>query len=964
MANTPPNQNPNPNVNQQQENSLKRIQGLLDQINRSYSSLGERSPFGREAEKVAKGFENTEKTIQALDAALEGVTQRIKESKSSASDLLSTLQSIVKEINPKAVNYTKDFESGFKKIINEAKKLQYEEEGINKLSLKELEALDKKIKMGYSDASISAQRLLAEKGISENIRIGSKEFNKLNEQEQIAIRFLKDQESIIGTINDKIKVRIALEKKSEEIGGLASAGLSGIESALNKLGFNNLSRALGFDEANDKMKELADDIAKNAQKEIDLENEIASVKRKRPKTEEGKAEKAARLKALKEEHALLSAQNKEFEGIKGKMAVLSVGAKSMGASLMKALKDPTALITFFGNELISALTKADKETGELAKAFGTSYANAASLRNELNSMANLSGDVNINTGALQKSLISLNKEFGTSTMMSGELLKDFTRLTTVAGYSEEAAAGLSRITVATGTDLSKNTEAILGEAAALNAVNGLALNEKQIVEEVAKASAATTLSLGMQPKELAKAVVESKALGASLQEVEQISQQLLQFESSIGNELEAELLTGRDLNLETARRAALNGDIATVAKEIKNQVGSAADFTKMNVIQQEALAKAVGMNREQLAKSLIEQEALQKIGAKDAEAAKKKYDRLVSIYGVEEASRRLGDAKYAQQLQSQSVQERFNATIEKLREIFVSIAEPILQIISPIMDLATTILPLVNVALSPITAAFKFIGESIQFFIGGIKQAYGYLMEFVSPIKEFFKNSEGLGKVWNGISKVFKVISPILKFMVGYMSTAFLLSKAKLGIELLTKNVQMQQLTLSARNALLDKRGLFTKIGEASMSAIKAVTSGLGTLLGPLAIPMALAAAASVAALGYKFMTGDDAISEGYGKRTLLAGKDAIALNDNDTVVAGTDLLGKKKNKQTESQSAPSSVTIDYAALSSAIVSALQSSPMNVSVKGEVDGKVLLSFMEKNATGVGTALNKGTSKVQ
>ena len=319
MPTDPPNQNPN--VNQQQENSLKRIQGLLDQINRSYSSLGEGSPFGKEAEKVTKGFESTEKTIKALDAALEGVTQRIKDSKASASDLLSTLQSIVKEINPKAINYTKDFESGFKKIVSEAKKLQYEEEGINRLSLKELEALDKKVKMGYSDASLSAQRLLSEKGISENIRIGAKEFNKLNEQEQIAIRFLKDQESIVGTINDKIKRRIALEEKSAEIGGLASAGLSDVESALKKLGFSNLSSTLGFDEANEKMKELSNNIAKNAQREIDLENEITSVKRKRPKTEEGKAEKAARLKALKEEHTLLSSQNKEFEGMKGKMAV-------------------------------------------------------------------------------------------------------------------------------------------------------------------------------------------------------------------------------------------------------------------------------------------------------------------------------------------------------------------------------------------------------------------------------------------------------------------------------------------------------------------------------------------------------------------------------------------------------------------------------------------------------------------
>jgi hypothetical protein len=41
----------------------------------------------------------------------------------------------------------------------------------------------------------------------------------------------------------------------------------------------------------------------------------------------------------------------------------------------------------------------------------------------------------------------------------------------------------------------------------------------------------------------------------------------------------------------------------------------------------------------------------------------------------------------ANQLKSQSIQERFNAAIEKLKEIFVSLAEPVLQIVSPFMDL-------------------------------------------------------------------------------------------------------------------------------------------------------------------------------------------------------------------------------------------------------------------------------------
>ena len=49
--------------------------------------------------------------------------------------------------------------------------------------------------------------------------------------------------------------------------------------------------------------------------------------------------------------------------------------------------------------------------------------------------------------------------------------------------------------------------------------------------------------------------------------------------------------------------------------------------------------------------------------------------------------------------------------------------------------------------------------------------------------------------------------------------------------------------------------------------------------------------------MGYKFLSGDDVMSEGgYGKRTLLAPEGAIKLNDKDTVIAGTDLGGGNGN--------------------------------------------------------------------
>jgi hypothetical protein len=162
--------------------------------------------------------------------------------------------------------------------------------------------------------------------------------------------------------------------------------------------------------------------------------------------------------------------------------------------------------------------------------------------------------------------------------------------------------------------------------------------------------------------------------------------------------MEAELLTGKDLNLETARRAALNGDIETVAKEINRQIGTSADFSKMNVIQQEALAKAMGTSREELSDMLVQQESLNKLKGtfnalsdeqlkllkdkgkidqltyerlKNGTASAGEYYDSLKRAGLttEELTSKLGDASL-KALESQSAQDKFNDTLEKVKESF------------------------------------------------------------------------------------------------------------------------------------------------------------------------------------------------------------------------------------------------------------------------------------------------------
>jgi hypothetical protein len=308
---------------------------------------------------------------------------------------------------------------------------------------------------------------------------------------------------------------------------------------------------------------------------------------------------------------------------------------------------------------------------------------------------------------------------------------------------------MQRFTLATGGTLEDNTGEFLAQAQITAQNNGVVLNTKQLLEETANVSDAIKLSAGGTAGGFAKAAAQVKALGMSLDKVDAIAGSLLEFESSITSELEAELLVGKDLTLEKARQAALNGDLATVAEEISNQIGSSAQFSEMNRLQQEALAKSVGMTREDLAKTLVEREALVGLSGEEAKAGKEAFDALVKKYDVETATQMIKEKGFKTLMDQQSIQERFNKGIEKLRDILVGLAQPVLDILSPLMDIVNVVLPAINFLLSPIMEGFRVIGVAINY----LKEGWGAFTNMLEPIMPVLK---GIGVA------VLAVLSPLI----------------------------------------------------------------------------------------------------------------------------------------------------------------------------------------------------------
>lgn len=380
--------------------------------------------------------------------------------------------------------------------------------------------------------------------------------------------------------------------------------------------------------------------------------------------------------------------------------------KSLGSNLKEVLSFSNLIQLSIGF-IIDAFFKLDKLAGDTAKSMGISYSAASQLNEEFTSIARENNNIFVTTKGLNESFNQINQALGTNGQLSKELLITQTELTQQAFYSVEAATQLSKLSLATGKPAKEITTQFLGQAKALNIINNTAINEKQLLESISKTSKSVLATFAAQPDKLAKAAFEAKRLGLELDTIQGIQNALLDIESSIAAEFEAEVITGKQLNLEAARYFALTNDLAGVAKELSDQGITQAKFANMTVIEQEAIAKAMGMSKDQLGGMLLEQQAISKLSALDGKTAKEKYDNAVKLYGVEKANQMLGDDTLAQQMQSASIQERLVQTVEKLKEAFVSIAEPLMNIISPIVDILSPVLSGISQIVGYIVEGFK-----------------------------------------------------------------------------------------------------------------------------------------------------------------------------------------------------------------------------------------------------------------
>ena len=931
----------------------------------------------KEARDLAANLQigpEVEETMANLKNDLEGaeryVTGLKKEWNEFSSDLRNSVdifKNITDEISQSS-SAVGDVNKGFKGLTDTANKLLNSQRGYNKLSSDQIKDLQKKaqldkaavldgvsrLKQEEQSAKAALEKAKRDGASAATIKKLEKEHRKVNaalvEANNLRGKQSIAQNALVKGLNDELDKTQKIEKAM----GLAGVATQGISSLLNKTGFGSLAGALKIDEVKEKV-------------EGELVESLKVVNKETGETTYRAATFGEKL------------------GTAGKIV------SGLGANIVKNLTDPLALGTFLVTQLVDAFMMVDKTSGDIAKSLGTSIGNARQISDRMNDIALDSNNIFLTTKNLTESYIALNEQFGTAVSLTDEQLESFTKLTKQAGMSVEAATEFSNIAMSLGSNTEDIAQNFIGSAKAAALNNGVILSTKQISESIKDLSAATLLSLEQNPDALGKAVGVAQSLGMEMKQIEGIAKNLLDFESSISAELEAELLTGKQLNLETARLAALNNDVATVAEEISKQVGSAAEFGKMNVLQQEALAKSVGMERDQLAQMLKDREVLTKMNAKDGETAQQAFNRRVKEVGMEQAKKELGDQSLANQMQQASTQEKFAQTMEKVKEAFVGIAEALMPAVEAVASMLTYLAPITNLIgkmmkliapLAPIILGVVAAMKTYKFLTNDIyrttvltnaakkiglitdeqaeivqkrNQMTGNRILNIKKMKEFFnKNSlrntiaenaaedAKNGKLSAAVileksRNFFKALSTkegrqqlILDTKKFAMDKAALVKKKAIALyEGLAKNEKLKSFALSVKDVALEKGKVAIQKGSlaiqylingakriANILSSKNLLKGAANMLvgvgrfainaaasvskipviGPiLAIAAAAAAVAGGMALYNKFKKADDLMSPGqgmggYGKRLLLAPEGQFALNNRDTIVAGTNL--------------------------------------------------------------------------
>lgn len=363
-----------------------------------------------------------------------------------------------------------------------------------------------------------------------------------------------------------------------------------------------------------------------------------------------------------------------MSGMSKGILAAKAGFKALGPIIRTAL-GPIGLIMLAVDAvkmIVDLFVTADKNTTQIAKNLGISKANAEGIRQEFVRIAASSSNILATSKALleaQKDLVDFSGAVTLQSFKQADAQVLLTKNLGIAGNNAaqfQALLGASNNTLG---DVIESTRVLTDEQFASN---GFFISNQEILKEIANTSAEIAGFYGFSADNIARAAFQTRRFGLSLQQAKNISEGLLNFEQSISSELELELLSGRQFNLERARSLALTGDLAGATEQVMMEMSKLTEQQRQNPILMRTFSQLTGLSADELNRAYLVQTNLNQ--------STKEYVRQLRGKGQLERAQIAEELGLQGLTQEQieknlSAQDKFNAALEKAKDQFSGLVD-------------------------------------------------------------------------------------------------------------------------------------------------------------------------------------------------------------------------------------------------------------------------------------------------
>ena len=355
--------------------------------------------------------------------------------------------------------------------------------------------------------------------------------------------------------------------------------------------------------------------------------------------------------------------------------------------------------------------------------------------------------------SVQKSIIN---SYGREVKLSDRVLVNISDTAKSLGYSSEEAGQLLSTFMNLGASekFASNLIVVTGQLA-----KAKKLSPGIITKDIVSNAKFLSIYFSGAAKQAAILAVRSRELGLSLSHVDAIMSSLLDYETSVTSEFEASAALNKRINLSLARQYLYEGKISDALEEVVKQAGTLYDWQNMHWAQRKLLAKAAGVEVQDLEKALI-------IRNLSVGLTKKEQDLLAKRQSEFNITSETTKEMLRTQISSMQVSDKYKAQLEKIGNSLKIMVLPLLEALVPILDTAVGLLKLITPILKVIAAAFRVIGgilkyitESISSFFDLIDGAVDRVSSKFSFINDILK---GTTNILGNVSANFEDIKPIV----------------------------------------------------------------------------------------------------------------------------------------------------------------------------------------------------------